>query len=86
MRSTTPDGEQFELFTFEEGGYIRVPWEGLSLRGLTRASKLIILKPQGEKKRERFGLFDQLEMWPTAKKGPPVYRGASTLLPLRRRR
>jgi len=59
------------------------PWDGRSPRVLTAAYERFTLKAQAAKKRERFASCGQLELWPTEEEGPPVYRGAPLLLPLK---
>ncbi len=83
-----PEGDQLVLPGFEEFlvGAHREPWGGRSPRALTRGYGRFILKTQGEKKRERFGFGDQVEMWPELEKGPQLVfqLGAPLLIEPRR--
>ncbi len=79
-------GDQLSFEGFEEPAGSRVPWGGISPRELTAAYKRSILKAQAAKSTSEFVWCDQLEMWPTAKKGPGVYTGARLLISLEGRR
>ncbi len=79
------DGDQLELLLFDVRR--RIPWEGRSPRGLTRAAQVFILKAGAAKKRERSrGCRGQLELF-SHQKGPgATFKsvGAPLLVPLKR--
>ena len=78
------DEEEGQLLLFDVKPYVvRVPWEGRRPRDLTRLALGLILKPQGEKKRERFGLTVQYDLFVPSEKRRTIYDGAPSLLPLR---
>ncbi len=74
------DSEQLELCLGD--ARVCVPWGGKSPRGLTRVNRSSILKAQADKSTSDDGGFGQHEMWPPATRGPRLYEGAPSLLPL----
>ncbi len=80
----TPVGEQLELFSDRvmREHTVRVPWEGLSPRALTRGFKWPILKTQGGKSCLTPRDTGQYDLWLPEEKAPRIYRGAPFLLPL----
>ena len=59
-----------------------LPWQGQSPRDLTKARKALFLE-QARQKDDRLVVDpNQLDLWPSAKKAPRIYRGAPLLLDL----
>ncbi len=81
--SYPPDSDQLELELND--ARIVLPWGGRSPRALTRVVLSGIFKAQAEKKRERFDLTDQIDMFDPSTEAPRIYRGAPLLVPLPRR-
>ncbi len=81
----TPDSDQLELALGEEFlvGAASLPWSGRSPRALTRGYKRFILKRKRQKRMVEFENPDQYDLWLPIEEGPPVYRGAPLLLPLK---
>ncbi len=75
-----PVNAQLELFTLEEGGYVRVPWGGRSPRGLTRVALGLILKAQAAKSVSELISPSQLEFDLDGKKASPGFAGGAPLL------
>jgi len=61
---------------------VRIPWEGVSPRALTKGASLLYLNregPEDDRKRRSMGQYD---FWLPNVKAPRFYRGAPLLLPL----
>ena len=73
---------QLDLF---EAEVARLPWRGQSPRGLTKVAKSLFLRREPQKDACFFVDPFQYDLFPVAKRGPPRYGGAPSLLPLSRR-
>ncbi len=62
---------------------LNLPWGGRSPRGLTRVALSSIFEAQAVQKHKRHRDPRQMDLFARAVKGPPVYRGAPLLVPLR---
>ena len=78
-------GEQLSLWSDEE--YLKMhsayPWSGRSPRGLTYGAKALFLSQGAQKSMRESGMCEcgrQLSL--ADQEGPPIYRGAPSLLPL----
>ncbi len=78
-RSLPRVGDQLELFSAKEGGFVRVPWAGRSPRDLTRVATSVILRAQAKKCVSDLASEGQYDLWPIVK--GPAYGGAPLLLP-----
>ena len=77
------DGEQYELFSRKEMGYVEVPWGGRSPRALTKVALSLYSRPEPtdvslQVPQVQYELF-------AAEKASRVSRGAPLLVPLPRR-
>ena len=81
--SSSPVGEGSQLVLALDDAQVRVPWGGVSPRGLTAAYVRFTLKAQAAKARASFSDPEQFDLWLSGPKGPFVYEGAPCLLPLR---
>jgi len=70
---------QLDLF---EDEVAVLPWRGQSPRVLTRGAKLLFLRRKPQKDERFFVGPDQLDLFHAAIRGPHVYSGAPSLLPL----
>ena len=77
---THVNSDQLELFTVREMRVTRIPWEGRSLRSLTKVALSGIFQSREKKCMSELISPAQLELWPS-KKGP-AYGGAPSLVPL----
>ncbi len=68
---------QLDLFSLRTLVPKRVPWDGARPRELTASYKRFILKTQGEKKRERFDLNDQYDLFVRTTGAAPPEGGRS---------
>ncbi len=69
-----------QLHLFEDVDAL--PWYGRSPRSLTRASIALFLRREPQKDDRFFVDPNQVDMFLVAKKRPPQYGGAPSLLPL----
>jgi len=60
-----------------------LPWRGQSPRDLTRARKALFLKRERQKDERFFVDPRQFDLFEDARKGPPRYEGAPSLIPLK---
>jgi len=60
-----------------------LPWNGVSPRTLTRASKVLFLRRKPQKDERFFVDPCQADLFLEAITGPPQYEGAPSLLPLK---
>ncbi len=73
------DSEQLDLW---EADVRAMPWRGRSPRALTRGNKALFLSREAQKHERFFVDPAQSDMFLAAKREPPRYEGAPSLLPL----
>jgi len=73
--------EQLELWPEILEEERRLPWGGRSPRSLTLTGfpEVLFLRQEPQKSVSDLVSLTQLEIWPTGKKSPPIYRGAPLL-------
>ena len=63
---------------------LSIPWDGISPRALTKGAKVLFSKRERQRTTD-FVDVDQVDIWLTdTKKGPPLWGGSPSLLPLPR--
>ena len=73
---------QLDLWQHQLDEAADLPWGGRSPRALTRVQLSVFLRREPQKDDRFFVDLDQLDLFHAAKKRPPRYEGAPSLLPL----